>query len=50
MRTGAYCGVVALASFLLGVITSGSPVAAWYVGFFLPLVAGLVGTVFEERS
>lgn len=50
MRTGAYCGAVALASFLAGVIISDSPVVAWYVGLLLPCVAGLVGVVFEERS
>lgn len=50
MRTGAYCGAVALACFLAGVIVSDNPVAAWYIGLLLSVVAGLVGVVFEDQS
>lgn len=50
MRTGAYCGTVALASFVIGIIVAGNPVPAMYFGIVLAVFAGIVGTVFEERS
>lgn len=50
MRTGAYCGTVALASFVIGIIVAGNPVPAMYFGIGLTVLAGIVGAGFEERT